>query len=77
MKNSEKIDYKMKVDMEKDMLRTGVKKYSDGTTYFGETDSQGLKSGKGKIQYFTNSFYHGSFRNGLRHGYGVFVYEGV
>ena len=43
--------------MQKEMLSAGAKRYSDGSTYFGETDLNGLKSGKGKIQYFANTFY--------------------
>ena len=58
------------------LLNAGVYVYADGSEYKGAFDSDGLKTGYSRIQYFNQTSYTGEFRNGLRHGFGILTYNG-
>ena len=53
-----------------------LKKLQDyGTTYEGDTDENGLKSGHGKCKYGDGSVYDGDWINGQRHGFGKYTFS--
>ena len=64
------------------VVSVATTKYSNGDSYVGKIDDNGLRNGKGKYTYANGDVYVGEYRNGRKNGKGIYewvngnVYDG-
>ncbi|CAH2009464.1 unnamed protein product [Acanthoscelides obtectus] len=56
------------------VVAKGGKRYTDGTSYVGDWDSEGRRQGEGHISFPDGIRYDGSFEQGLFSGFGVLTF---